>query len=52
MDVAAFLLVLLNGNLFGNELYIRFTVHVFCGRLSNCVPVFLSLLILRVGFGM
>ena len=40
----------LNDDLFGKELFILFTVHVFHERLSICVCV-LSLLVLRVGYG-
>ena len=42
----------LNDHLFGKELFIRLTVHVFRGRWTNFVSVLLSLLVLRVGFGM
>ena len=38
--------------MFGEELFIRFTVDVFPERLSNFVSVLLFLLILRVGCGM
>ena len=46
-----FHLGLLNDHLFVKELFIRFTVHVFRGRLSDFVCVFLSLLVLRGGCG-
>ena len=42
----------LNDHLFGKELFIRLTVRVFCGCWSTFVCVLLSLLVLRVGFGM
>ena len=38
--------------LFGKELFIRLTVRVFRGCLSNFVCVLLSFLVLRVGCGM
>ena len=37
---------------YGKELFIRLTVCVFHGRLSNFVCVLLSLLVMRVGCGM
>ena len=40
-----FQLELLNDHLFGKELFIRFTVHVFCESLTICVYA----LDLRVG---
>ena len=36
----------------GEKLFIRFTVRVFRGRLSNFVCVLLSLLVFSVGCGM
>ena len=42
----------LNDQLFGKELFIRFTVRVFRGRLSNLMCVLLSLYVLRVGCGL
>ena len=41
-----------NDHMFGKRLFIRFTVRVFRGRLSNFMCVLLSLLVLRVGCGM
>ena len=46
-----FAIMQLNDHLFGRELFIRFTVHVFRGRLSDFVCVLLSLLVLRVESG-
>ena len=39
-------------HLFGKELFIRFTMRVFRGRLSNFVCVLLPLLVFRGGCGL
>ena len=44
--------LVLSDHLFGEELFIWFTVHVFRGRLSNFVYVLLSLLVLRISCGL
>ena len=41
-------MLLLLDDLFGKELFIRFKVRVFHGRLLNFVCALLSLLVLRV----
>ena len=48
------IVIMLNGHLFGKELFIRLliTVRVFRGRWPIFVCVLLSLLVLRVGCGM
>ena len=38
-------------HLFGKELFIRFTMCVFRGHLSNFMCFLLSILVLRVGCG-
>ena len=47
-----FLIGVAEGPPVGKGLFIRFTVSVFRGRLSNFVCVLLSLLVLRVGCGL
>ena len=52
MILLLFLIRVAEWQLFGKELFIRFSVRAFRGRLSNFVCILLSLLALRVGFGM